>query len=171
MNKFNVIALSGLLSLSCLAALAESASLDQPTLRFIPVLVQVNAVGKVVNVSPSADLPRSLDRVLRNNLDEMISGPAILNGKAVPSQLVVNLELQTTPQTEGKYSAQFAYVSSAPVPAGSWYWAHTSGRRPILTERRSQFRGALETRRDFNIMGHEHLQTSMPTRPNTAGNH
>ena len=67
MNKFNVIALSGLLSLSCSAALAESASLDQPTLRFIPVLVQVNAVGKVVNVSPSADLPRSLDRVLRNN--------------------------------------------------------------------------------------------------------
>ncbi len=137
MNKFNVIALSMLLSFGASTVMAESISLNQSTPRSMPVLVQVNAMGKVTNVSPSVELTPQLNRLLRSNLDELITGPAIFRGKPIASQFVVNLALQATPQEQDKYSAQFAYLSSSPVPSGSWYWVHIDGHRLALAERGS----------------------------------
>ncbi len=146
MNKINVIALSTLLSLGASAALGESMSLTHFTPRFMPVLVQVNAMGKVTNVSPSVELTPQLDRLLRRNLDELISGPATYKGKAIASQFVINLTLNATAQEQGNYAAQFAYLSSSPVPNGSWYWVHVDGHRLALAERGSFNRNTVSDR-------------------------
>ena len=136
MNKLNVIALSTLLSLGASAVQAESPPLNEVTPRVIPVLVQVNAMGKVTNVLPSARLTQKLDVLLRNSVDKLVSGPATVKGNAVSSQFILNLTLQTTPSEQGKYTAQFAYLSSTPVPDGSWYWVHTKDHRLALAQRR-----------------------------------
>ncbi|MEO7072024.1 MAG: hypothetical protein ABI300_03215 [Rhodanobacter sp.] len=137
MNKLHVLTLSALLGVTPVA-MAASASLNQFTLRVMPVLVQVNAQGRVTNLSPSMELTPQLARLLRSNVDELISGPAVAHGKPIASQFVLNMALQATPRDQGDYAAQFIYVSSSPVPSGSWYWVHIDGHRLALAERGAQ---------------------------------
>jgi hypothetical protein len=56
----------------------------------------------------------------------------MLKGHPVSSQFVINLAMQATPRTDGKYDARFVYVSTSPVPSGSWYWVHQDGVRLAL---------------------------------------
>jgi hypothetical protein len=137
MNKLQGLTLSMLIAATPLA-MAASASLNQFTPRVMPVLVQVNAQGRVTDMSPSMDLTPQLARLLRSNVDELISGPATVRGKPIASQVVLNMALQATPQEQGNYLAQFTYVSSSPVPNGSWYWVHIDGHRLALAERGSR---------------------------------
>ena len=155
MNKLHVLTLSALLGTTSVA-MAASGSLNQFTPRVMPVLVQVNAQGRVTDMSPSIDLTPQLARLLRSNVDELISGPAIVRGRPIASQVVLNMALQATPQEQGKYSAQFTYVSSSPVPNGSWYWVHIDGHRLALAERGS--------RRNFEGMPTHGTQRAWPTR-------
>lgn len=115
-------------------ALAEDTmSLNQFPHRMEPVLVRVNAQGKVTDASPAYPLTLKFNRLLRANLDEMIHSPAVdKHGKPIPSQFIMNLALRTKPSAGGEYSAWFAYVSTAPVPPGSWYWVHLDGDRLAL---------------------------------------
>lgn len=115
-------------------ALADGTmSLNQFPHRLEPVLMRVDAHGKVTQVSPAYRLPLKLDRLLRANLDEMISKPAVdKQGKAIPSQFIMNVALRTEPRSSGDYDAWFDYVSTAPVPSGSWYWVHLDGDRLAL---------------------------------------
>lgn len=155
MNKWHVLALSVSLATSS-AAVASSASLTQFTPRVMPVLVQVSAQGKVTGISPSQDLTPALARLLRSNVQELISGPALVRGKPMPSQLVLNMALQATPTERGKYSAQFTYVSSSPVPSGSWYWVHIDGHRLALAEQGS--------RRTFERLPDQRVHHAQPMR-------
>lgn len=119
----------------------DSMSLNQFPHRVEPVLVQVNAQGKVTEASPAYRLTPKLNRLLRANLDEMIRKPAVdKHGKPIASQFVMNLALQTTPRAGGDYDVQFAYVSTAPVPNGSWYWMHLDGDRLALADRSTMYR-------------------------------
>lgn len=124
------------------AAMASSASLNEFRPKVLPVLVQVNAHGKVTDASPTMELTPQLRRLLLQNLDEMIVGPASAHGRPVSSQFVANMVLRTTPRSEGGYNAQFVFVSSSPVPSGSWYWVHVDGHRLALASRDSFNRGA-----------------------------
>ncbi len=56
-------------------------------------------------------------------------------GKPTPSQFVMNLVVKVSPHDQGKYDASFAYLSSTPVPYGSWYWVHINGHRLALASR------------------------------------
>lgn len=114
---------------------AESWSLNGFRPHVLPVLVQVDAEGKVTSVSPSIELSPVVDRLLRSSLDEMITKPAMRHGKPVTSQFVINLALKTVPHEGGGYDASFAYVSAKPVPSGSWYWQHEDGHRLALVNR------------------------------------
>lgn len=116
-------------------ASATSMSINQFTPRVLPVLVQVDRHGKVTDVSPSVDLSPRYDRLLRQTLDEMITRPANDHGRPVASQFVINLGLQASSRADGNYDARFVYVSTSPVPPGSWYWVHIDGHRLALKSR------------------------------------
>ncbi|MFK2876969.1 hypothetical protein [Rhodanobacter hydrolyticus] len=104
--------------------------------RVEPVLVQVDTHGKVTEASPAYSLPPKMGRLLNTNLGEMIHAPAIdKSGKPIPSQFVMNVALQAKPSGAGNYEAHFAYVSTEPVPPGSWYWVHLDGDRLALASR------------------------------------
>lgn len=116
-------------------ATAGSDSLSEFKSNVMPVLVQVNANGKVTGVSPAEQLSPALNRLLRANVDEMINAPAVdKNGRSMSSQFILNMVMSTTPRADGNYDANFAYASTVPVPAGSWYWVHTDGYRVALAQ-------------------------------------
>jgi hypothetical protein len=138
MKRFQTILFFGMLSVGANAAMADSASLNSFPSRVLPVLVQVNSHGRVTDASPATELSPPLNRLLRKNLDELISKPATdKHGRPMSSQFVINVALQASPRKEGDYDAQFAYVSSSPVPSGSWYWVHIDGHRLALASRNS----------------------------------
>ncbi|UGB37164.1 hypothetical protein [Frateuria soli] len=116
-------------------AAATSMSLHQFTPKVLPVLVQVDSHGKVTQVSPSIELAPRYERLLRQSLDQMITRPANDHGRPIASQFVINLGLETTARPDGNYDARFVYVSTSPVPPGSWYWVHVDGHRLALRSR------------------------------------
>jgi hypothetical protein len=134
MKRFCAFLLLGTLAIGE-GALATSMSLNQFTPKVLPVLVQVDSHGKVTQVSPSVELAPRYDRLLRQTLDQMITRPANDHGRPVASQFVINLGLQTSPRPDGNYDAKFVYVSTSPVPSGSWYWVHIDGHRLALRSR------------------------------------
>jgi|GEM_PF-582293 len=120
----------------------DTMSLNQFPHRVEPVLVQVNAQGRVTSASPAYQLTPKLNRLLRANLDGMIRKPAVdKHGKPIPSQFIMNMAVRTEPRTDGNYDAWFAYVSTKPVPPGSWYWVHLDGDRLALASQGMRFRG------------------------------
>lgn len=136
MKPLHCIALGAALAAIAGSALAAgTGSLNEFPSKILPVLVHVNAQGKVTDASPAIRLPPALNRMLLANLSERITGPAIVHGKPVPSQFVMNLALVTTPRPGGDFDANFAYVSTSPVPPGSWYWVHIDGHRLALANR------------------------------------
>jgi len=126
---------AGVLAVGAGAAMASNGSLNEFRPGVMPVLVHVDARGKVTEVSPSAELSPKVSRLLRQNLDELITKPATEHGRPISSQLVINLTMQASPRPEGDYLARFVYVSSSPVPNGSWYWVHIDGHRLALANR------------------------------------
>lgn len=134
MKRYGTLLLLGTLCAGQ-AAMATQMSINQFTPRVMPVLVQVDRHGKVTDVSPSVELAPRYDRLLRTTLDQMITRPANDHGRAVASQFVINLGLQTSPRPDGNYDARFVYVSTSPVPPGSWYWVHIDGHRLALRNR------------------------------------
>lgn len=136
MKPLHRIALGVALTAIASGALAAgTGSLNEFPSKILPVLVYVNAHGKVTDASPAIRLPPALNRMLLANLSERITGPAIVHGKPVASQFVMNLALVTTPRPGGDFDANFAYVSTSPVPPGSWYWVHSDGHRLALANR------------------------------------
>jgi len=136
------LAVAAMAVLGSTGAIADDTmSLNQFPHRVEPVLVQVNAQGRVTEASPAYPLPPKVNRLLRANLDEMIRKPAVdKHGKPMSSQFIMNLALQATPRTGGDYDSHFIYVSAKPVPAGSWYWVHVDGYRLALANRDERFR-------------------------------
>lgn len=132
MKRLHVMALFGILSVAGSAAMASSGALSPFKPGLLPVLVKVDAHGKITEISPAIQLSPQVKRLLAQNLGEMITKPAFDHGKPISSQFVVNLALQATPLEGGNYDAQFAYVSTAPVPPGSWHWVDVEGRRFAL---------------------------------------
>lgn len=133
--KFTVFSMAlCLAAFSQLALAQDGGSLNGFRNHAFPVLVRVNDQGRVTDVQPSVTLSPRTDRLLRANLSEMISKPAMNKGRPVSSIFVIQLALHTEKQSDGRYRAHFSYVSSLPVPAGSWYWSRINGHRLALVE-------------------------------------
>lgn len=111
---------------------ADSMSLNGFRNHALPVLVTVDSHGKVTAVSPAYPLRLPMQRLLRSTLRKMITGPAVVHGKATASQAVINLAVDAVPQQDGKYKVSFSYVDAMPVPYGTWYWNHIDGHRLAL---------------------------------------
>lgn len=107
---------------------------DAPPGNIEPVLVHVNAEGKITDVLPAYPLSHGLMRVLRSNLDAMIHKPATdSQGKPISSQFIIKMALKSEQRSTGDYDAHFTYVSASPVPAGSWYWGHDAQGQLVLS--------------------------------------
>lgn len=135
-----ITALLGTLTLLAVAGTASAESLTPTTApegrQVLPVLVKVNAEGRITGVSPSTRLPPKLSRLLRDNLEELIAGPANnAAGEGISSQFIANMALDAIPLEDGNRSVQFTFVSSQPVPPGSWFWSHVDNRRLALVRR------------------------------------
>lgn len=152
------LALFTLLATASSTAMASTKSLNEFRPKVMPVLVQVDAHGKVTDASPSTKLSPQLDRLLRQNLAEMVSKPATdRHGRPIASQVIINVALQTSPRVEGDYNASFAYVSTRPVPMGSWYWVHIDGHRLALASR--------DNRRNRVLFDADHYRPAYRSRP------
>lgn len=138
MNRpWSSLMLAASLALSSAPAFAADGLSEFPP-KVLPVLLKVDAQGRITDVSPAIRLAPAMERLLRANLDEMVGRPAVdRDGRPIPSQFVVNLALVTSPRPDGKFDAHFSYVSNVPVPAGSWYWVHTDGRQLALASQGS----------------------------------
>lgn len=172
MKRLSMMMFASVLTVGASAAMASSGSLNSFRPGVMPVLVHVDAKGKVTEVSPSAELSPKINRLLRLSLDEMISKPATEHGRPISSQFVINLAMQASPRPEGDYLARFVYVSSSPVPNGSWYWVHIDGHRLALANRDDfgrQSRLHFDNRRGYperNFPNYSHIPS--PPIQNTA---
>lgn len=100
--------------------------------RVVRVFVHVDANGKVAAVEPAVELKTELKTALRATLDRLITKPAVVDGKAVASQFVMDLAIKTAARSGGDFTATFQYLSSQAVPSGSWRWVRRAGRQPVL---------------------------------------
>jgi len=127
------------------AAFATSPSLNEshPN-KVMPVLVQVNSDGQVTDVSPAMELSPGINQLLRTKLGEMISNPAIdKQGRAISSQFVINMTVQASLLDDGNYDTHFTYLSTEPLPVGSWHWVHLGGDQIALARKDSSYRRQL----------------------------
>ncbi|HEX5353677.1 MAG TPA: hypothetical protein VFW60_06330 [Rhodanobacteraceae bacterium] len=93
----------------------------------MPVVVRVNAQGKVTEILPSQHMTPRWRSLLRAQLDAWITKPATEKGKPVASAFIVEVAMQAKPRKDGKYDANFVYVKSLPMPVyGAVYWEHTN---------------------------------------------
>jgi len=125
MKAINLTIAGMAMALLCGPALGESMSLIHFKPHVMPVLVAVNAKGKVTRVLPSTELSPKFQRLLTEDLGHWIAAPAKVKGRAVDSQLIINVALRATKLKDGNYSVSFAYVSSLPSPGGAaphWFW-------------------------------------------------
>jgi hypothetical protein len=119
----------------------DSMSINRFPHKIEPVLVRVDAHGKVTEASPAYALPAKMIRLLNANLGEMIRSPATdKHGKPISSQFIMNVALQAKPTDSDDYDAYFTYVSAKPIPPGSWYWVHLDGDRLALASQGSMYR-------------------------------
>lgn len=126
MNPIKSLVAVGLLATCFCATAADPTSPTDAQAKVVPVLMQVNSHGKITEAAPAVHLSPKFRRLLRKNLNEMITKPAVdKHGQPISSQFVMNLSLQTTARSDGEYDTRFTYVSTSPVPAGSWHWVHT----------------------------------------------
>lgn len=130
MKRSHVVVLVGAWSALGGVAMAStsSGSLNPFPQRVLPVLVQVNAAGKVTSASPAIALEPQMSRLLSQNLNEMITKPAEARGRPIASQFILNLQIEAAKRPDGNYDAHFVSVSTQPVPAGNWHWVDIEGR-------------------------------------------
>ena len=109
-------------------ALASSGSLVQFKPQVMPVLVQVNAHGRVTDVRPSFQLTPWSQKLLAQQLDAWINQPATDNGRPVASRFIIEVAMQTRPRRDGDYDANFVYVKTLPLAyGGALHWDVLNG--------------------------------------------
>ena len=139
MKRLSTFLLLGAMTATGTAAATGSFSLNEFKPGVMPVLVAVDAHGNVTRVSPSTHLAPRYQRLLRENIQELVTGPATKRNKAVSSQFVLNMTMKASPRSDGSYDAHFAYVSVKPVPSGPMHWVNVDGHRLALAHDSDRF--------------------------------
>lgn len=147
MKRFYRLAIAAALAAGALSVAAGAVAATGPTSlttftpHVMPVLVRVDAHGKVTKISPSSALSPAFGRLLERNLRAWISKPGMEKGRPVSSEMIVNVTLHVAPRGDGKYDASFAYVSSSPSPYMASHWVTLDGTRLALADDHSGYRG------------------------------
>lgn len=127
MKRIHMLAVAGAIAAVGSTAMASNGSLTQFTPKVMPVLVHVNSHGKVTNISPSTPLPPQFAHMLESSIRGWISKPAVIHGRNVDSDMIINVAFKASPRGDGNYDAGFAYVSSSPTPYKSSHWVSKDG--------------------------------------------
>lgn len=128
MNSFRASLIFCAIAAFAGTAMASSGSLVEFKPQVMPVLVQVDAHGRVTDVQPSFQLTPWSQKLLAQQLDAWVNGPATDNGHPVSSRFIVEVAMHTTQRKDGKYDASFVYVKSLPVPfGGAMHWNIING--------------------------------------------
>lgn len=99
----------------------------------MPVVVQVNAQGKVTGILPSELLRPKAKSLLISQLDAWIAKPAMVKNRPVASTFIVEVAVRATPRKDGKYDVSYIYVQSLPMPfGGSVFWDHINGNLELM---------------------------------------
>lgn len=115
--------------------IASAQASDAPTKqsRTLPVLVKVDAKGKVTDIAPAYRVRPAFKHLLMDTLGKMITKPAMHKGKPVESQLVVTLAVLTSKKADGSALTTLKYLDAKPLPPGTWLWTHDAEDRLALT--------------------------------------
>jgi len=126
------------LAIASIAAAAAASPGHRSGNRMIPVLVHVNAHGRITDVTPAYHLHPAFVRKLHETLQKMITRPAMKHGKPVDSQFVMVLALVDKQQDNGKHVVNIRYQTSKSLPPGQWTWIHQSGHGLALSNQNGQ---------------------------------
>ncbi len=123
MNALGTSLVAGVLAALAGTAVASSGSLVEFPPQVMPVVVQVNAHGRVTGIQPSQQLSPGLSQLLVQQLDAWIVKPALVKGRPVASRFIAEVAVRATPRRDGKYNASFVYVKGLPMPfGGAVHW-------------------------------------------------
>lgn len=113
-------------------ALPEGITIAPVSADLVPVLVKVNKHGEVTSVSAPIRLGASWSRLLRENIGEMVTAPAMRDGKPVNSQVIFMVALNTAERTDGNYDASFTAREIRAAPSGNFSWKIQDGRYSLV---------------------------------------
>lgn len=132
---------------------AFSADSNTKNSRTLPVIVQVNAKGAVTDITPAYKLSPRFRKLVFNTLSKMITEPAYRDGEPVSSQFVITLGVIKHEVAQGQSSVSLKYLSSKPLPTGSWYWVHTQSRLALVNSNAQYYkRNTQDTNQLLNDM-------------------
>lgn len=133
MNKAIALIISCVMVVAFAWAPAAQADTNAMNSHLLPILVNVDATGKVTGISPAYKLRPSFQRLLRNTISKMVTKPAMKNGKAVNSQFVLTLSVLISKAVNGKAQTTLKYLSVKPLPPGTWHWNRNEENRLALS--------------------------------------
>ena len=82
--------------------MASSGSLVEFKPTVMPVVVQVDAQGRVTDILPSGQLTPQMRKMLVTQLDAWIIKPATVKGHPVSSRFIVEVAMQAKPRITGR---------------------------------------------------------------------
>lgn len=115
--------------------LAMDLSVNAMDNHVLPVFVQVNTQGKVTRILPAEPLAPKFDRMLGESIRGWIKKPAMVNGHAVDSSMIMRVALNVQPRNDGNYDLVYHYISATAVPMASAasYWRWTNNHLALVT--------------------------------------
>ena len=102
----------------------------------LPVFVVVNSHGEITRILPAQPLPPRYNRMLDDTLRQWITKPAVMNGHAVASSMILRVSLDIHARDDGRYELAYHYISVVPTPTAtaSSYWRWTDNQLALVTE-------------------------------------
>ncbi|MGA7297825.1 MAG: hypothetical protein WBW92_09990 [Rhodanobacteraceae bacterium] len=125
MKRIGTIVLTAICFMGIQLAMAGETSPPTEQSHVLPVLVAVNADGKVVRIDPAIHLRDRQMKELEKAVHTMITRPAMKDGHGIYSQFV--LQLAVSQDKTGAGGTTFSYVSSQPAPPGPVHWVRRRG--------------------------------------------
>lgn len=138
MKLSNALISAAALLLACAWTPAiASNSASAKTSKTLPVLVTVNSQGDVIAVTPAYKLRPRFMHTVRDRVRKMITKPAMKDGKAVRSQLVMTFQLVPVKANDNDSHVRLKYLGSQSLPPDTWYWVHLAYGKLALSNQHS----------------------------------
>ncbi|MGH8147287.1 MAG: hypothetical protein ACREPY_13245 [Rhodanobacteraceae bacterium] len=128
MKPLRTLLATGIVVALAVIPAVSSAQLWGQKPQVLPVVVHVDAQGKVTDINPAMQLRPWLRKLLIKQIDAWIVKPLTVKGHPVASRFIIEVAMHTKPTSDGKYDASFVYVKSLPLAyGGPQHWNVING--------------------------------------------